>query len=189
MKQINNHSFLGEKIISLIENHICCYAMHTNFDVCVMGNLAAQYLGLRDVDVLDVTYEPEDGKKGIGCVGSLPCRMTLLALAKEVRQTFGLSHVKVFGDGDTMMERVAVCPGSGKSEIAAAKAKGAQVLITGDIDHHSGIDAVAEGLCIVDAGHYGIEHIYMDYMKEWLMQAAPQIAVAQEPMQEPFWIV
>ena len=189
IKKVTAQDMTGRRIRKMIAHQISYYAMHTNFDVCVMGNLSAQYLGLRDVDVLDVTYEPEDGKKGIGCVGSLSCRKTLLALAKEVRQTFGLSHVKVFGDGDTMMERVAVCPGSGKSEIAAAKAKGAQVLITGDIDHHSGIDAVAEGLCIVDAGHYGIEHIYMDYMKEWLMQAAPQIAVAQEPMQEPFWIV
>ena len=36
--------------------------------------------------------------------------------------------------------------GSGKSTIRDAIAAGAQVLITGDIDHHSGIDAVAQGL-------------------------------------------
>ena len=33
------------------------------------------------------------------------------------------------------------------------------VLITGTIDHHTGIDAVAQGLSVIDAGHYGIEHI------------------------------
>ena len=30
---------------------------------------------------------------------------------------------------------------------------GCDVYITGDIDHHTGIDAVDQGLCIIDAGH------------------------------------
>ena len=44
---------------------------------------------------------------------------------------------------------MAILPGSGKSEIALAAQKKADVLITGDIDHHSGIDAVAQGLSII----------------------------------------
>lgn len=34
-------------------------------------------------------------------------------------------------------------------------------MITGDIDHHTGIDAAARGLSILDAGHYGLEHIFV----------------------------
>ena len=29
------------------------------------------------------------------------------------------------------------------------------MLVTGDIGHHDGIDAVEQGLAVIDAGHYG----------------------------------
>ena len=43
---------------------------------------------------------------------------------------------------------------------------GADVYVTGDIDHHTGIDTVAQGLALIDAGHYGTEYIFMDAMKK-----------------------
>ena len=43
-----------------------------------------------------------------------------------------------------MVEKAAICTGSGKSMISDVLAKGAQVYVTGDIDHHTGIDAVAQ---------------------------------------------
>ena len=52
--------------------------------------------------------------------------------------------------------------------IKAALDKKADVLITGDIGHHEGIDAVAQGLAVIDAGHYGIEHIFMEDMRQYL---------------------
>ncbi len=49
------------------------------------------------------------------------------------------------------VQRLAILPGSGKSAIPAALEKGADVLVTGDIGHHDGIDAVDQGLAIIDA--------------------------------------
>ena len=43
-----------------------------------------------------------------------------------------------------------------------------QAYVTGDMDYHSSIDAVAQGICIIDAGHYGTEYIFMDYMEREL---------------------
>lgn len=51
-----------------------------------------------------------------------------------------------------------------------ALAAGAQVYITGDISHHEGIDAVAQGMAVIDAGHYGIEHIFTEFMEKYLMR-------------------
>ena len=83
----------------------------------------------------------------------------------------------------------AVSPGSGKSEIKNAIAAGADVLITGDIDHHEGIDAAAQGLCIIDAGHYGLEHIFITYMKEYLEQNCAGVEIAVQQKAFPYWIV
>lgn len=40
--------------------------------------------------------------------------------------------------------------------------------MTGDIGHHDGIDAVEQGLSVIDAGHYGTEYIFIDDMKHFL---------------------
>ena len=65
----------------------------------------------------------------------------------------------------------------------------ADVLITGDIDHHEGIDSAAQGVAIIDAGHYGIEKIFVTYMKEYLLSEFPEINVSIASQKEPFIVV
>ena len=52
----------------------------------------------------------------------------------------------------------------------AALALGAQVFVSGDIGHHEGIDSLARGMAVIDGGHYGLEHIFMDFMENYLHQ-------------------
>ena len=40
IKKINNHSFTGRKIISLVRHGISYYAMHTNYDILGMADLS-----------------------------------------------------------------------------------------------------------------------------------------------------
>ena len=138
MKRIVASDFIGHKILRLAEHHIAVYAMHTNFDIHGMGDLVDRCLGLEATEVLDVCLE--DGK-GIGSVGDLPEEMTLRDYATLVRDKLQIQSVKVFGEPSTLLKRVAILPGSGKSEMDLAISKGADVLVTGDVDHHSGIDA------------------------------------------------
>ena len=64
---------------------------------------------------------------------------------------------------------------------------GADVLITGDIGHHDGIDAVARGLAVIDAGHYGLEHIFMDEMEQFFKRNWSEFEIMKEPITHPFW--
>ena len=95
IKRVNADDFIGRRILALAQHGIAYYAMHTNFDVCVMGQIAAEQLGLMDIEALEVT-SPEDGR-GIGCLGKLTQAVSLYDLAERVRDAFGLSHVKAFG--------------------------------------------------------------------------------------------
>ena len=64
--------------------------------------------------------------------------------------------------------------------------RGAQVLVTGDIGHHAGIDAAAQGLMILDAGHYGLEHVFMEDMERWLGEHLPEkIVIEKMPVEFP----
>ena len=59
-------------------------------------------------------------------------------------------------------------------------------MITGDISHHVGIDAVEKGIAVIDAGHFGIEKIFIPYMKQFLNREAPDIKVVESVQGEPF---
>lgn len=189
MKQVVADNFIGKRVIKMIQNDICYYAMHTNFDIMGMADAAADDLKLRNREVLQKTFEDDISLEGFGRFGNLPHEMTLRECAQYVKQCFHISTVKVFGDSDAAVYRAAICPGSGGSMIKDALKKGAEVYITGDIDHHEGIDAVAQGLCIVDAGHYGIEHIFVDYMEEYIKRELPGITVYKKTPEEPCWFI
>ncbi len=173
LKKINDQDFIGRRLLSLIRADISCYSMHTNFDAApgCMADLAAERLGLRNPVPLDVIGEWPDTKRpyGIGACGSLERPVSIKELALLVKERFGLPFVNVYGaEGEKPVSRAAVCPGSGKGMGPLALAAGADVLITGDIGHHEGIDSVAMGLPIIDGGHYGLEYGFMDFMEHYI---------------------
>ena len=192
IKKIHNLDFVGERIIKLIQNDISYYAMHTNYDVLGMADLSGDKMNMKDAEILEVTTEgdigEEDEPEGIGRVADLEKPMTLKECCEDVKDAFHLGAVKVFGNLENKVKRVAICPGSGESVIQAALDKKADVLITGDIGHE-GIDAVAQGLAIIDGGHYGIEHIFIEDMRQYLEKNLKGVEVITAPIAHPFMIV
>lgn len=189
LKKISDHDFIGRRVVRLIENHIGLYAMHTNFDVMGMADEAADIMDLSNPSVLMTTFEDAISKEGIGRVGMLPKRMTLKECAEHVKEVFHIDYVKVFGALNTKLDIAAICPGAGSDAIEDAINKGAQVLVTGDISHHQGIDSVARGLCIIDAGHYNLEKIFMDYMKDYINNEYKSIKVVKAKDEPPYIVV
>lgn len=189
MKRVTQEDFIGRRIIRLIQNDMVYYAMHTNFDVMGMADLAADYLGISDTRVLEITSVSETGEEGIGRYGSLKKEMTVRECCEEVKQAFSLENVKVFGDLERKVKTAAISPGSGKSVISNALQAGVDVLITGDLDHHEGIDAVAQNMTVIDAGHYGVEHIFIPYMEQYLKREAKELEIAVQPLTFPFQII
>lgn len=189
IKKINNHSFTGRKVLTLIQKDIPYYAMHTNYDVLGMADLSAGYLKLLDTRVLSFTEERNGEEQGFGRVGRLSRPMTLGEYAVLVKESLGLHDVKVYGDLKKNVERAAVCTGSGKSMLGEALKAGADVYVTGDIDHHTGIDAVAEGLAVIDAGHYGTEYIFMEAMEKELGEAFPELKISCAAVKSPYTIL
>lgn len=186
MKRITNQDFIGRRVLELARRDICYYAMHTNYDVVRMGKLAADLLGLLRQEVLDVTYEGPEEEIGVGRVGFLEGPTVLGSCCETVKKAFSLDAVRAFGDLNMQVHKAAVCPGSGKSVIQDALNKGADVLITGDIGHHEGIDAVAQGMAVIDAGHYGMEHIFVEDMRRFLTERLPGVEIIAAPVKHPF---
>lgn len=186
IKKVSDDDFIGRRIVRLLRYDISYYAMHTNFDVMGMADAAADEMKLEHRDVLDVTFEDDIAREGIGRIGELPEKMTLFECAQYVKKCFHISNVRMYGDPKRKIRRMAICPGSGKSVLKTSIERGVDVLITGDIDHHDGIDAVAQGLCIIDASHYGLEKIFIPYMRDYLHREMPGLEVMCAEFRPPY---
>lgn len=193
VKQVTDDNFISRRIVKMIEHNISYYAMHTNFDAAPdgMADLAAVLLGLNH----GIPMEPMQGDLetpwGIGKTGNLSEPMTMEQLCEHVKEQFQLKQVMLYPSvimSDTV-KRVAVCPGSGRSMTEAALATGAEVLITGDIGHHEGIDMAAQGISVIDGGHYGLEKIFIPIMADRIRQNFPNLQVHMAPMKMPYQIV
>ena len=66
---------------------------------------------------------------------------------------------KAFGKGIGIVAKI-------EDEISVGESTGANVFLTGDIWHHEGLDAIDMGMCVIDAGHYGLEQVFIDDMKD-----------------------
>ncbi len=188
-KRVCDDDFIGKRILRLIQGDICYYAMHTNFDVMGMADAAADELGLKNRGVLKVTCEDETSTEGIGRYGKLPAVMTLAECAEYVKTTFALPQTAVYGDMEQRVETMAVLPGSGGDEISDALRVGADVYLTGDISHHDGIDAVEQGLSVIDAGHYGLEKLFVTYMRDYFFRELPELVFLQAEQEAPFRMI
>ena len=178
LKKVNDSDFIAKRVMELIRRDISCYAMHTNFDSApgCMADTAADKLGLSDLKVLSpmgaIFQKGKELSYGIGKTGYLTEEMTVREAAALVKERFGLPFLTVYGDLDSRVRLLGISPGSGRSVVEPARQLGVQVLVTGDMDYHSGIDSGAEGMCILDAGHYGLEYLFLDFMEEFLKNVA-----------------
>lgn len=90
---------------------------------------------------------------GLGRVGMLKNGMLLREFIEIVKKQLNVSAVRVVGDPDQEVKKVAVLGGDGNKYVHAAKFAGADVYVTGDLYYHTAHDAQALGLAVIDPGH------------------------------------
>ncbi len=111
---------------------------------------------------------------GLGRVGRLPEPVTLGEFARQVKAALGVRFLRLVGDAETRVAKVALCGGSGASLIADAARQGADVLVTGDVKYHDAQNALSQGLTLIDAGHFATEQLMVAELAQTLRSAAQQ---------------
>lgn len=187
LKQINSSTIVGQKVMQLVENGIALYSAHTNLDGAKEGlsTLLGHTLELKNRDILKEIGE--DG--GIGQIGELES-MSLRKLCHYIKDKLGISHLRLVGDPERVVSKIATSPGSSMYFAPMAYEAGAEVFITGDLKYHDAQDYKEKGMALIDAGHYGTEHIvvYMlaDLLKEWF--EGLEVIIAKEDV-DPFRVL
>ncbi|WP_410768005.1 Nif3-like dinuclear metal center hexameric protein [Fontibacillus sp. BL9] len=106
---------------------------------------------------------------GLGRVGKLQEPVTLEQFVQRVKEKLDVPAVRVVGDLSRQIKKAAVIGGSGGGYWRAAMFKGADVLVTGDIDYHTAQDAEMAGLTLIDPGH-NAEKIMKTRVADWLRE-------------------
>jgi dinuclear metal center YbgI/SA1388 family protein len=106
---------------------------------------------------------------GLGRVGKLLQETTLGEFAEHVKKSLDVPAVRVVGQLDDPVKKVAVVGGDGNKYIRQAKMSGADVYVTGDVYYHVAHDAMALGLNIVDPGH-NVEKVMKQGVARFLEQ-------------------
>ncbi|AKG04296.1 Nif3-like dinuclear metal center hexameric protein [Salimicrobium jeotgali] len=134
-------------------------------------------------DVYEVKINGEN--RGLGRIGTLASPTNLESFTEKVKKAYQVPSVRVTGDLNKPVKKVAVVGGSGEDFFKAAISKGADVLITGDVTFHKAQDAWAEGLAIIDPGHH-VEKLVCPEIKRRVEEAFDVEVIISETQTEPF---
>lgn len=162
---ISHHPLIFRKLAGLSEDYpsaalpmrllrsgISVISLHTRFDAGNngMNDTIAALLGLEVIS----DFGPDGEKCGRLC----RCDIPLDALCEKIKKATGAPVLSVSKAGE-VCRTVAILGGDGKDFVFAAVDAGADVFITGDAGYNVMLDAAAQGLTVIEAGHYYTEYL------------------------------
>jgi dinuclear metal center YbgI/SA1388 family protein len=169
---------------------IICICSHTPFDLSPYGmnrlflkTFEKAVCGVYDVELLDKT----DKNLGYGCMFSLKTPTSVSEISLKLKTALGTHGLRYMGE--KLIKRAAFCSGSGSVYInKLIDENPAELYITGDIKQAGLIDAANADLALIDAGHWGTEHAFADFMREYLSSSFPGLTVTTYD-KEPFAVL
>lgn len=88
----------------------------------------------------------------LGMVCEAPRDLTLRGLATVAGATFNVT-TRVWGDPDQPVRTLVTATGSAGSLVPVVAASGAQALVAGEVRYHDALEAVANGVAVLELGH------------------------------------
>ncbi|TCL61539.1 dinuclear metal center YbgI/SA1388 family protein [Hydrogenispora ethanolica] len=140
------------------------------------------------IDVVPLVTQP---KAGLGRIGRLPEPLTLGDFSRKVQEQLQPTGMRICGDPERKIRRVALCTGSGGSLLKMALQSRADLYLSGDLGYHDFLTAQEHGLALLDAGHWATERIFGDWLlghfsKLWSEADGPQLLLSRAIREEPY---
>ena len=190
IKSVDISRFPGCYIDELMGGGISVYAAHTSFDSAAggMNDTLARLLQLEEIQ----PFPAGEGAvyQNMARAGRLKTPLTFHQVCGMVKKALKLDHpLRITGDPQRMIHRMALCGGAGGDLIEPAIYEGIDLFLTGDIKHHQAQWAKESGLCLIDGTHWGTERHFTEVMAGRLREtfgdrAAILISACD---QEPFY--
>ena len=112
---------------------------------------------------------------GSGMIGDIEIPLDEKDFLQLIKSAFNLKGIRHTDFPGKKVKKIALCGGAGSFLIPLALSNKADVYITSDIKYHEFFDA--EGMLLLDIGHYESEQFTIDLLYEILKEKFPNFAV------------
>lgn len=174
----------GRLLWQLMGAGISVYSAHTAFDSALRGinQRLAEGLGLSDIRPLTPSTAASllgTGNEGLGSgrIGRFAADESLGSLVERVKSFLSLGGLHVVGSLDRAVREVAVGCGSAGTFLSAARQAGCDVLVTGETNFHTCLEAESTGMALVLPGHFASERFGMERLADDLRSAFPAVQI------------
>jgi dinuclear metal center YbgI/SA1388 family protein len=156
IKNIDFNTYPGNLIKLLIEKNITYICMHTNYDKSILN----EYFVKSIFNPIDFTYEND-------------FLITFNMKFKNIKKLSKFLKKKIYDSNPDILnivsnditksiQKIGVCVGSGSSLLSDAKRNNVDVFLTGDISHHTAMEALENNISLIDITHYHSEKCFTD---------------------------
>jgi putative NIF3 family GTP cyclohydrolase 1 type 2 len=114
---------------------------------------------------------------GSGRVGRCASGETLATLVDRVKNFLRIDGLHVVGDLTRVVRQVGVGCGSAGSFLGAARKAGCDVLLTGETNFHTCLEAEATGVALILPGHYASERFGLERLADELVATFPGLTI------------
>lgn len=184
----------GRLLADLIRGGCALYAAHTNADQPAGGVSAVIAERLELTGSVPIVPHASDAAIGIGRVGDLAEPLTLRAFAERVDAVMPatVSGVRVAGDPERTIRRVALLGGAGDSLLDHPLVRSADVYLTSDLRHHPAQEAseaagVAGRPALIDVAHWASESLWLDGAAATLGRLLPGVEFRVSSLRTDPW--
>lgn len=193
VQSVGEHTPKGALISKAVRSGVSIFAAHTNADIVEDGvsDVIAKSIGLEGIQPL---VETASGI-GHGRVGVFPGGISLGELARLLARTLPstATGVRVAGDFDRVINRIALCGGAGDSFLTNAIESGADVYISSDLRHHPVQDAreyeITQGCgpAVIDVSHWASEWLWLEVAADQLSNKFPSVQFVVSHLRTDPW--
>ena len=161
VNEVSEQSLKGQLVSFAIKSDIAIFSAHTNADKAAIGTAAA----LANLFGLTATRQL-DHESGHGLVGELSSPESLIQFATKIAKSLPsvAAGLKVAGDPEKLIYRVALSPGAGDADLGKAMEAGVDVFITSDLRHHPAQDFLetpGHQTALIDIAHWASESVFL----------------------------
>ncbi len=190
---VAEETYKGACIARLIQNRMGLLAAHTNADVVESGVSDSIASALKLTSVAPIVHGSSPSS-GIGRVGNLaqPTPVGVLARTLATLLPATAQGIRVSGEFEQLVSRVALCGGAGDSLLGEPEVRNADVFITSDLRHHPASEfrewaKLEAGPALIDVSHWASEWLWLETAAAQLREKIPTLTVSVSDVRTDPW--
>ena len=178
IKNIND-DILSTKIKCIIKNSINCYSVHTNFDMNIEKGMCKILVNkIFDKKIIKsnkplFTNIIKGKEYGGGSIILLNKTFDIIDIVNILKSKLAIKDEKIsyyYNDYTKKINKIVIMPGSGSGDVEDVIKLKPDLFITSDLKHNQIIDLLDRDISYINATHYGLEKIFVDYMSDYLQK-------------------